>query len=49
VGSGRSERGAGTGGQGRGRGKRDATATLEHMIIEEDWLDDEGHAPAVID
>jgi hypothetical protein len=49
VGSGRSERGAGTGGQGRGRGKKDATATLEHMIIEEDWLDDEGHAPAVID
>jgi hypothetical protein len=47
--SGRSGRNGGTGGQGgRGR-KKGATAELDHMIIEEDWLDDEGQSPAVID
>lgn len=39
----------GAGGQGsRGR-KKSGTAELDHMIIEEDWLDDEGQSPAVID
>ena len=46
--AGRSGRG-GAGGQGtRGR-KKSGHATLDHMVIEEDWLDDEGHSPAVLD
>jgi len=47
--SGRTGRGAGAGGQsGRGR-KKSGHAVLDHMVIEEDWLDDEGQAPAVLD
>ena len=46
--SGRGGRG-GAGGQGSRRGKKSGNAQLDHMIIEEDWLHDEGHSPAVID
>jgi hypothetical protein len=46
--SGRDGRG-GAGGQGSRRGKKSGNAQLDHMIIEEDWLDDEGLSPAVID
>lgn len=47
---GRSGRGGAAGGQGSSRGRRrGATQELDHLIIEEDWLDDEGQAPAVLD
>jgi hypothetical protein len=46
--SGRGGRGGAGGQGGRGR-KKSATAEVDHLIIEEDWLDDEGRSPAVID
>lgn len=45
----RNGRGVGAGGQStRGR-KKGRGAEVDHLIIEEDWLDDEGRAPAVLD
>jgi hypothetical protein len=53
-GSGRSGRagagaGAGVGGRGGKKSDRDDTYSTDHLLDDQDWVDDEGAAPQVID
>lgn len=46
--AGRGGRGGGSAGGGSRRNKRNGSSDHDHLMIDEDWIDDEGEAPSVL-